>query len=753
MKKEFHITRRDFLKLGGVGAAILGGQALSACSRVLEPQVEEMRLVGFDPFNFIYNGKAMNYSDLSSLGIEGIEIAAFYNSIVLRIKEIILDSQKPKNPEGYEGASFPEDYELSFGDILINIVKDKEGDYVAYAYIGRRKKGEDFSDNWQTAFNYNNHSLLVMGRGDKEWWFDNVESVNKRGEKVRIVVDGKNGKIYQIRYNNPNLLYRWFKNEETTMEVSEIDIFKGKKETGFTFVFTPFSEGFFLFLKDLIETIKKIKQDVSQDEIKNYVYQIFLEGKLKGLTNLLNEQIDDETSDFLLRAISIIENFRLDIPFNGKELNFLAGVLAKSILKVVEGNDFGKNFSFKIRDILPTRNKKARQVEERLLKERIRLPMTTPEIYFIESNESNESNGEWYMVAHYPVWENDVDRTVWTTLPNGFDVQTSGFWYTLGKVDSEFVNNEAFLGLREEVGLNSSSRKLLSEILYQDRNPNEPLKEKTIGSVIKLKPAAIKYIYDPSDSNKINCGFFIEDNYGNLRAVEIRLDSLGRNLHELPIVSSRWLPLVGDSPRIVRDVTKQVQEMIMRGQIDTSLFDLDPLAIYSLLAGIADRSLVDYTQLPQDLKDALITPNKKNWNVDANNVIFLPVGTEIHTYDQDGKWLRSETLKRPIIISPRKISQYEGGYEDIIPIVIAEAKGKKYVVNYYLNNDESQQPNPLFLGSRTDASLYAMALGELAGTIALMYGGYTAIKNPQLVKSFLKQVLELVIEKIPLFNQ
>ena len=268
------ISRRDFIKLTGYGLAALKLATLTGCGPGFEPPGELQRK-SFDVGAVIYNGKTVSINEL------GMEPLAFYNSVQEKMTRIISgDTTAATRPSGYKGGDFPQGWELDASKTAIIINQTTDGDFISQAIIGRKKVGEQplsGDGGFNSLINgivgataYNEHSLLVVGRGDRALWFDNIESQTDAG-RARVVVDGALGKIYQIATNKPNFIENMFQGQEQEMSIGEINVKAG--ETYFTEVLTPMSEGFIGFLGQFISRLPAdLTKEQKLEQIKHFFF-------------------------------------------------------------------------------------------------------------------------------------------------------------------------------------------------------------------------------------------------------------------------------------------------------------------------------------------------------------------------------------------------------------------------------------------------------------------------------------------------
>lgn len=737
--KERRISRRDFIKLSGLALGALELASLTACNPGFEPPGELPSTV-YDPEPVVFNGKTVSLNELSEL-----DITAFSYALSARDKlnEIKRGTLSLVSPGGYLGSPFPEGWELDSNKSVIIINETKTKDYVSQVLIGRKKVGEvalSDSEGFNSIVNdvvgasaYHEHSLLVVGRRGDTLWFDNVESENENGE-TRIVVDSQQGKVYQINTNKPNLFENWFNREEIVMDIGEIDVLAG--ESNFQKTLTPFSEGFINFLRYFID---RLPESLSKEEKLNKIKLFFSGSRLNGFDVDDLKKLLGESSELNLSIIEVIKRFKTDLPFDNEELAFINATLSERIKEFINNNNSTDSFGQIIKGIIPDQEKKNSNVVRDIIEERTSLPLSAPELYFIQVRDQS-GQLKWFSVGRYNVWENDVDRTVFTTKPNGFSIGEK--WFTYGEVNPAIVDNKL---IRQHQRLINNFP--FDEIKEQDQNANKPLTGELFGGLLdfvearRVSPEAIIYGWDPSEGNlkhRINPGLKIIDDNGDERFLKINLDSFwNNNIKDLPFFSNRWLPILGNSPRIIKDVTKKVVELIQQGNESTSPFGLDQMADYSLFANLTGNTYTNYDFLSNNISPLVFANLTEPGEVlygGKDNAILVFANNEkgeqvkIYRYGSDGEKIGEINVDHPVIISPKKIEEFRDGEPYII---IAEDEGNKET---FVIREEDAFP----LGARSSEKLGLIMTGEAAAFFASVYGGYRLVGNIPLAKDFLK---------------
>jgi len=716
-------NKGGFLEAFSAGTvAGAGARLLSGCAPGFEPP-SELQRKSFDAETVIFNGKTISVNEL------GFEPMAYYGSIREKMARVISgDTTAAIRPPGYMGDAFPAGWELDPSRTAIIINQTVDGDFVSQAIIGRKKIGgqplsgdggfNDVINGIVSATAYDEHSLLVMGRGSKALWFDNVESQTDKG-KARIVVDGTLGKIYQIVTNTPNLIESVFQKQDVAMNIGEINIKGG--ETNFIPTLTPMSEGFINFLKVFIDQLPK---DLTKDQMLETIKQFF---SGKGLSYSDKSQLKQLLSDnqYTQAIIDTLSRFNANIPFNNDELAFVNSSLADNIGKLLNSGVIG-DLKQQIKGVVPTGDNLNINAINNIVSERIGLPMAAPEVYLLQVK-NDKGALKWFMVGRYPVWENKVDRTSITA--DGYAINQG--WFTYGEVSEEIVDN-ATLRPHEKI----IDGFPFEQVKSGDANQNKPLIGGMFDGLYNLVEArqigaeAIKYGLDPAESSpnhKINPGLFLSVD-GEDRFLKLNLDNVwGSNIKDLPRLANRPLPLLGNSPRVIKDVTENVSDLITRGQTYCSPFLLDDNADFALVAnmnegpnGFLNFDFINESLTPEAVA-TLVSPGEFMKGGADNSILIFSKNKageqiNINVYDnKSGQLVNNIPVTHPVIVAPLEISEFidGSGY-----IKIAGDENMTYLVR-----EEDMFP----LGARSSEKLTIIAGAEIAATIAAVYGGYQLV--------------------------
>lgn len=740
------------MKLAAVGAATTA--VLTGCgSGVKFEPSGELRRVNFDRETVIFNGKTIPVNEL------GMEAMAFYSDTKSRIKRKFTgDATAATRPASFVGAGFPQGWEINPDQATITIDQTEGGDYIAQALVKRRVTGDhpvsgsggfnDIINDIATATQYNEHSLLVVGRGDRSLWFDNIQSVNDRGERVRVTVDAKKGKLYQIVTDSPSLFDKWFRGEQQGMDISEMNLVGG--ETEFRQVMTPLSEGFMGFVMNFINRLSADLTPERKLEMVNYLFSGagISYNDLQTVTDLMGGAGDAQ------QYFDIMTRYRANIPFDSYELALANTVVADMVQKSAAGfNVDPNNWAAKIKSPIPPIASLNIDVVNKLIAERVSLPKAAPDVYFVKVKEKkDEGETKWFAVGRYSVWENDVDRTGWTPLRDGFAI--GQYWFTYGEVSEDVVDNQ---GLRPyEKAVDGFP---YDEVKTMDNNLKKPLNADFWGGLYDLDEVrqvgkeAVKWGWDPAEGDprhKVNPGFFLTDTEGQDHFMKLVLDNTwGTNLYDLPLLSNRPIPLLGNSPRVIKDVTDEVDNLIRDGQATTSPF-LDDYADYHLLAnlheganGFLNFDFINANFTPEALL-TLVPPGQFITGGTDNAMLIYthePEGNQINIAVHDsstGDIKRLIPVTHPVIISPLSVIEYRDGGGGI---TIAEDKtaNETYVVR-----EQDMFP----LGARSTEKLRTIVIGEAALTIAALYGGYMALASSTAGKGFLGNLTKILFSKM-----
>jgi hypothetical protein len=498
------------------------------------------------------------------------------------------------------------------------------------------------------------------------------------------------------------------------------------------------SEGFMSFIRLFLERLPgTLTKDQKLESIKQFFSGKTLDySDKKQLKQLLGEGQDVQA------IIDVISRFNVNIPFNNNELAFVNSSLSDNISKLLSTGVVG-DLSQQIKGVVPTGDNLNINAVNNIVSERVGLPMTAPEVYFLQVK-NDKGVLKWFAVGRYPVWENKIDRT--TVTSDGYSVNKG--WYTYGEVDEEIVDNATLRPYEKIVdGLP------FEEVKNGDSNVNKPLMGGLFDGLYSFVEArqvgteAIRYGFDPAESSpnhKINPGLFISIN-GEDRFLKLNMDDVfNNNISNLPKVSNRPLPLLGNSPRIIKDVTENVSDLIAKGQTYCSPFLLDDNADFALVANMNDgpNGFLNFDFINQSFTPeaiAALVPPGEFMKGGADNSILLFSKTKdgeqinINVYDnKNGQLVNSIPVTHPVIVAPLEVSEFVDGSGYI---KIAGDNDMTYVVR-----EEDMFP----LGARSSAKLTVIAGAEVAATIAALYGGYQLVSGISAGGNFTTGIVDLI---------
>jgi len=745
MSRKPTLSRRDFLKLAGVGAATTA--VLTACGPRLE-MPGELPKTKFSRETIILNGK------ITSVDALDIVTLLHVDDVRSKLDQARQGNLSLNNPGGYEGATFPVGWEPDFDRAQIITNTTDSGELISQVIISRKEidvpvpegVSQGWDDFWEAMSNagaYNEHSLLVVDKNKNALWFDNVESVTDKG-KTRISVDSTTGKVMQITTNSPNLIESWFKEEKPNVSLSEIDVLAGR--TIFEKVSTPFSPNFLNILKRFIARLPSEYTKAQKMDIINYY---FAGTRLNERDmELLKKNLALDPGDPSDQTLDAISRFNLHFPYTDEELAFVSSALSESLAEFNNGT-VRETYETTISNFKSPGEYFNRERVQKLIEMRTKLPMGAPELYFVQTK-NQDGTQKWHLVGRYTTRENDQTKVV-SNQKDGFCV--GEYWITLGEVDGQIVDNGLLRGYEKIV-----EDFPFAEIIQKYPTKNKPLFGEIIGGTNemiearRIDPEAVIYGWDPSENDskvKIKPGLMIEDEEGKKRFLGLRQDDFwNKNILDLPLYDNRWLPLLGNSPNVLKDVNDQVVRLIKKGYLSTSMFGLDPEADFSIYAHLDSRDpngYVNYDFLRDKFPAAilgLIQPGQFLGGTDNAMLVYSENGGEqvkIHKYDKDGNWVTDIDVAHPIIIAPQEIGNYVGTGDPFIVMSVDDETNDSYVIDL---------KDTFMLGARSTEKLRAVAVAEVAAVAAIIYGGYAAITNPQAAAAFLKNVIGGIASKL-----
>jgi hypothetical protein len=257
----------------------------------------------------------------------------------------------------------------------------------------------------------------------------------------------------------------------------------------------------------------------------------------------------------------------------------------------------------------------------------------------------------------------------------------------------------------------------------------------------------MKFGWDPAEADpkhKINTGFFISDSEGYARFLKLTLDEVnGNNIHNLPMVSNRMpLPFMGNSPRVIKDVTDDVNRLISKGHTTTSPFGLDEYASYSLLANShsGPEGYLNYdfmnTNMTAKALESMVPPGAFVQGAADNSMLIYSessLGGQVNilVFDAENNQVGTIPVTHPVIVSPYSVGELDNGARYITIAQDSEAK-----LTYAVMEDDVFP-----LGARSTAKLAGIGLGETAIAIAVLYGGYQLLAHLPVTSHLLKGAL------------
>jgi hypothetical protein len=753
MSRKPNLSRRDFLKVSAAGWLGLELAALGLSSTACGPRREpsgELPKTKFSRETIILNGKITSVDDKS------LDIATLMHidDVKFKLDQARQGSLPRNNPGGYEGATFPVGWEPDFDRTVIVVNTTDSGDLFSQVVISRKEINtpvpegvsqgwDEFWDAMSNASAYNEHSLLVVDKNKNALWFDNVESVTDKG-KTRISVDGSTGKVMQITTNRPNLIESWFKGEAPNISLSEINMSAGRST--FERVSTPFSPNFLNILRRFIARLPNNYTKAQKLDVISYYFS----GARLNQNDLevLRKNLAIDPNDPSDQTIDAISRFNLHFPYSDEELAFVSSALSESMSDFVSGT-VKETYETTISNFKSPGEYFNVENVRKLVEMRTKLPMGAPELYFVQTKKQDGTQ-KWHLVGRYTTRENDQTKVI-SNQTDGFGI--GEYWITLGEIDGQIVDNGL---LREQEKIVEDFP--LSEIIQKNPTNMKPLADEVIGNanvsveVRRVNPEAVTYGWDPSENDtkvKIKPGLMIEDQDGKSRFLGLRQDDFwNKNILDLPLYDNRWLPLLGNSPNVLKDVNDQVVRLIKKGYTSTSIFGLDPEADFSIYGHLDSRdpnSYVNYDFLRDKFPAAIlgmVQPGQFLGGTDNAMLVYSENGgtpVQIHKYDGKGNLVDNINVAHPIIIAPQEIGYYVGTGDPYIVMAVDGETNDSYVIDL---------KDIFMLGARSTEKLRAVAVAEVAAVAALLYGGYAAITNPEAAGAFLKSVIGGIASKL-----
>lgn len=745
------LSRRDFLKF----ATVIGTGVLVGCGLKRPSSFIDFEPVACSRETVIFNGKPTLITDLPSKA----------RNLYDKINDSLKFSHS--NTEGYEGAPFPYNKGWTFDNdkVVVRIDNTDTGELIGQALIGRKKdpnvytpENEEVTE-WDkfwagltSASAYGDHSLLVISENGTEYWFDNVSS-EVGSTRVRIVVDTKNGKIYQIKLKNPNWAQRWFQGKNIEIEINEIDILKN--EPGFYgYTISLFTKSFINLLISFSEAVKRKliteNPNISEEDLKRKILDAVLDIFTKS--RFSEEDIEvlktyigsDDLANFFLNVLTRYSQ----VPLTFEEYLIALKGLSDNLLSILE-KGLGKRTLEEI--LIKTINPFNQHIK--IKEKKVYIPQGQPDVYVIKISDGKKTI--YFLVGFYNYLENGIDRSVIGDR-NKFSLHTQPIPFVYGKISETLANQYDLL-----VNLNSCQNppidfKQLAQ--REDQNPNNDLwpysiDEKYKKEFMRVKPEAVRWFFNPVNG-KIETGIVVNSKRGEERVMILGLDDpLGNNINNLRQFRNRWLPLVGNSPTMLVDVTDKVEELRAKGFIDTSIIGLSPIFHVLLITRLPPNeeeyllAIQNIAKTDKELGEFLLKQLQKPnfFNIDQNLLVYASAikiteagektPVYIYKFDRSGNIITKIPLPDNMIFEIHELGTTISGENYA---TIAKIDGTQYAIRV-----EDIFP----LAARSNLNLF---LRE-AFNLALMYGGYRLLRIPEIeryvvdpVKILLKGIFELI---------
>jgi hypothetical protein len=768
MNKNY-LTRRDFLKLCGLGLAGLFAPRIE----LISPESAEFS-VRNNLNSIIFNGRtvsldeAINYNPRLAFHLDGV---------IQKLDSIETTGVKPENVPGYNGLPFSDRYHLSFSDTTLVVNETEKGGLITQAVISRR----DDNGIPEGVFNLGKSLMVaVEGKEHKAAWFDNLVSKDILNLKeTKITVDTVKGKVYQIVKDAKNTFSAVINDVKGDFLVKLLDPDAGVLNPVFMPNTAVFLSIFVPLLQPFQEEIKKLNDSERDAFLEEFYQEVLspnatLQSSIKFFNSLMDRfQVMVHDKEVRQRISENQQKFlewkdfyyNSEIPLDIKDsLDLMAGfkyfldnIQDPTRLMEIANIDYlapnGDAWKVPIAKSLYGNKKEEKTLVNEIADKEIQLPYEIPQLFIVPIIDKFTFKKRFVLVARYSASDSSLLGVGQKDVTPG---ETIVFISDTKSEDPLDVFGRGFFNNYNKKDLQTKIKYVSSQVLGQ----TDPVNwfggnylnyQVDQGDIIEIKPEEVKMFYDPAGSgNKLFAG--LELRYGKDgkkgEIFEIRQSKILtkgkysiRNEH-----SNRPNLFFGEFPYGILDVTREFINLRKKGYQSASEFAfLPPPEAASQILGLTGLEL-DYSSLKDflgSLRTSLPEFKEKSKYKDKAHSLVITRGENIpcHQYKIEDKGFFSPTTRTRIntsnIVQNNMLLR---AYE------IVELDGSNQVViardseNLYTVPEESM----MFVGVESDFILTiqnALVIG------ALLFGGYKVLNTVpgRAIASFAKTIINSML--------
>ncbi|OQY65428.1 hypothetical protein B6D29_03970 [Microgenomates bacterium UTCPR1] len=749
------LSRRDFLKLGGLGALGALGRlgalgalgrlgALGALGGVLEacgPKIPEYKDRGEisygDGRHVLFNGRTYLRGELPSDAKRALERAELEvkNAFEKKGHDLIFPNIPNNQSDGYR---FDE------SRVSYHVFRLNDGSLVTKVLIGHTYPNNSL----KTANEITENSLMIVG---EEYmppiFFKKTEVTTPDGEKSRVVVNYLTGEVFHIVTKELGLMDKFtsFINDEQKLPTFKISKLRINEDTEFSpfSMFDPGSSEFQSKIRDLQSIINRLVVTTGDPEFDKTFKEIFLreffcfDNPRENVINALKDMGLSDSDFYSLKEIA--RSFKVSAPLNPQE-----STIFNAIFNTMLDNDFNLEESLQqIKKTIKDHNNDFFNFIKTLNDHEVQLPFGTQKLYVLKLVKDEKI--KWFLLGEEVATDLDQEGQS-LHLEDGKIIPRKDI-FSYGEIGEKWVPYFLSIANRQIVDFPAE------QIAKIDREKNKPLRRLMrrdgyeVGGVFSVDPEALKIVRDPSahDSKSIKRGLIFEgDKRGDYIFYELVKGTFWNNdQRPVSMIGNRRWPLIGNNPIQYEDVTDAILQYSAAGYDTIYPHFYDPATLMSLLASYANsiqtkQLLLDKlyeNNLPTELVNSI-----KFWNDnEKGSYVLLPKGTNIFYYDSQTKSQIKIQVDKPVPVKITSIQAYANNSEKLYGII-----GNKE--DKYLTVD---MDGLVLLQADSNFDIAIREAGILATIVALLYGGYTVYNNPAILNP--ASLLDMIRNAIPKF--
>jgi hypothetical protein len=766
------MSRRDFLKLGAAGIAAtaaatllrtdahaLGGDpahersefVFSMRERLSIESQEFLRNHHINTLN--YEGRTVSIDDPSIA--DDTSLANHLDLVVGQLRNIELAGQKPNPIASYKGDVTPPDVHLNFDRTTFTVGRTEKNELLTQTTIG--KVNSNGIAETEFDFNQLRKSMLVskQGKENNQVWFDNVRTVDMlRGKTSQILVNAKQGTVFQLTYDTQNVLQSAFSGLRGSVALERLN----DAGTSMEIAFLPSSPAFLTTLNGLKSLLtNKGTLFQAQGRIDEMYESVFSPRATAASRSAFFQAlgIDEQTlHDSGMGVLNTL--YSTDFPTNmDMSVQFMGAY--RFILEILrdqnstqaylnEANQKGLLFSSLIpQESVPTSpddaGQKLREVTNSILQKEILLPNAIPQLHILQMrNNLNPSEVKQVLVARYPADDTSVLNSFATTVIPGEQIE---YISDVGGTEPMDVFGYGMFNSYDKETL-ARSFKSIGNTQYTDGSHagwSADMTQKLYGwsvdptaGVLEARQNYVRLYYDPAaNGSRLFTGMELPIKDGVGKIVELRPGSMkSKNFTTRVQSSNRSVWFTGDYPYSILDVTDKVIELRKKGFTTASQFGfMSPPEAAEMVYGLSGA--VDYSRIEQFLgaqRDAMIQYGNPGGIFDsAHSILIAQNATQCTRYRMEEKssWWGFVKTKEYVASGTEQIEKNTllRAYE------LMTINGKKMVVVAKNKDDGTLYAVPetamQFVGVDSDMMI---DLQKAIIAAAIIWGGYKIYSIP-----------------------